>query len=150
MSTLQKLSTTTLEARLSILFSDAANLRLQLYELIKLRYRVRQAELWAAKSRRTDNGPRARLDEGPGHAATVVRIEQAARSQRASATASRQAGPDTFSEAGPHSGAHNPNPQQRDLAGPGKRRKPMEAWAAYCEPKASANVVVQIRKQKPI
>jgi integrase len=30
-----------------------------------------------------------------------------------------------------------------------KRRKLMEAWAAYCEPKASANVV-QIRKQKPL
>ena len=28
-----------------------------------------------------------------------------------------------------------------------KRRKLMEAWAAYCEPKASANVV-PIRKQK--
>jgi hypothetical protein len=30
-----------------------------------------------------------------------------------------------------------------------KRRKLMEAWAAYCEPWASANVV-QIRKQKPL
>jgi integrase len=30
-----------------------------------------------------------------------------------------------------------------------KRRKLMEAWAAYCEPKASANVV-QIRKQRPL
>jgi integrase len=30
-----------------------------------------------------------------------------------------------------------------------KRRKLMEAWAAYCEPKASANVV-QIRKQKSL
>ncbi len=30
-----------------------------------------------------------------------------------------------------------------------KRRKLMEAWAAYCEPKASANVV-QLRKQKPL
>ena len=29
-----------------------------------------------------------------------------------------------------------------------KRRKLMEAWAAYCEPKTSVNVV-QIRKQKP-
>jgi hypothetical protein len=30
-----------------------------------------------------------------------------------------------------------------------KRRKLMEAWAAYCEPKTSANVV-PIRKQRPI
>jgi hypothetical protein len=30
-----------------------------------------------------------------------------------------------------------------------KHRKLMEAWAAYCEPKASANVV-QLRKQKPL
>jgi hypothetical protein len=136
MSTLKKLSATTLEARLSILFNDAANLRLQLYELIKLRYRVRQAELAAAK--------------GQGRAAAVVRIERGVRSQRVSATASRQAGPDTFSEAGPHAGARNQNPQPRGFPRPGKRRKPMEAWAAYCEPKAPANVVVQIRKQKPL
>ncbi len=30
-----------------------------------------------------------------------------------------------------------------------KRRKLMEAWAAYCEPKGSSNVV-QIRKRKTI
>jgi hypothetical protein len=30
-----------------------------------------------------------------------------------------------------------------------KHRKLMEAWAAYCEPQASANVV-QLRKQKPL
>ena len=30
-----------------------------------------------------------------------------------------------------------------------KRRKLTEAWASYCEPKTSANVV-PIRKQKPI
>jgi hypothetical protein len=50
MNTLQKRSTTTLETRLSILFRDRANLRLQLYELSKLRYRVRQAELSARQS----------------------------------------------------------------------------------------------------
>ena len=30
-----------------------------------------------------------------------------------------------------------------------KRRKLMEAWAAYCEPKGSGNVV-QMHKQKPL
>jgi hypothetical protein len=30
-----------------------------------------------------------------------------------------------------------------------KRRKLMEAWSAYCEPKTSANVV-QMRKQNPL
>jgi hypothetical protein len=30
-----------------------------------------------------------------------------------------------------------------------KRRKLMDAWSAYCEPKTSANVV-QMRKQKPL
>jgi hypothetical protein len=39
------------ETRLSILFRDAANLDLQLYELNKLRYRVRQAQPSARKSR---------------------------------------------------------------------------------------------------
>jgi hypothetical protein len=45
MSILQKRSTTAFETRLSILFRDAANFRLQLYELNKLRDQVRQAEI---------------------------------------------------------------------------------------------------------
>ena len=120
MRTLPKPSATTLETRLSILFSKAASLRLQLCELNKLRYEVSQAELSAAKSRR------------------VI------------ATASCQAGPDTFSEAGPKSEAHHPSPHRRVLPGPSKRRQPAEARAAYCEPKASADVVVLIRKQRPL
>jgi hypothetical protein len=61
MSTLQKRSTTDLETRLLIL---VRNLELQLYELNKLRYQVRQAERSARKSRRTDNGIRERLGKG--------------------------------------------------------------------------------------
>jgi hypothetical protein len=53
MNILQKRSTTALETRLSVLFRDGANLRLQLDELSKLRHRVRQAELSARKPRRT-------------------------------------------------------------------------------------------------
>jgi hypothetical protein len=45
MSILQKRSTTVLETRLSILFRDAANFRLQLDELNKLRDQVRQADI---------------------------------------------------------------------------------------------------------
>ena len=63
MSTLQKRSTTDLETRLLIL---VRNLELQLYELNKLRYQVRQAERSARKSRRTDNGIRERLGKGQG------------------------------------------------------------------------------------
>jgi hypothetical protein len=66
MSTLQKRSTTDLETRLLIL---VRNLELQLYELNKLRYQVRQAERSARKSRRIDNGIRERLGKGQGHAA---------------------------------------------------------------------------------
>jgi len=48
------------EARLSILFRDAANLDLQLYELNKLRYQVRQAQRLARsrRPRRIRAGPR--------------------------------------------------------------------------------------------
>jgi hypothetical protein len=47
MSTIQKRSTIALETRLSILFRDAGDLERQLYELNKLRWQVRQAELSA-------------------------------------------------------------------------------------------------------
>ena len=58
-----------LDTRLSMLFRDAADLRLQLYELNKLRYRVRQAEWAARESRRIDDGRRKRVDERQGNAA---------------------------------------------------------------------------------
>jgi hypothetical protein len=64
MSTLQKRSTTALETYLSILARNAGDLELQLFELNKLRYRVRQAELSARKSRRTDSGISKRLRQG--------------------------------------------------------------------------------------
>jgi hypothetical protein len=150
MSTLQNRSTATLETLLSILFSNTTSLRLQLYELNKLRYEVSQAELAAAKSRRIDNGASERLDEGQGQAAAVVRIEQAMQSPRVSATAACQAGADAFSEAGPKSVAHHPSLHQRGLPAASKRRQPMEARTVYCEPKASANVVVLMRKQRPL
>jgi hypothetical protein len=44
MSTSQQWFMTADEARLSMLFREAADLDLQLYELNKLRYRVRQAQ----------------------------------------------------------------------------------------------------------
>jgi hypothetical protein len=47
------------------------NLELQLSELDKLRYQVRQAELSARKSRRTDNGIRERLDASQGPRCSV-------------------------------------------------------------------------------
>jgi hypothetical protein len=65
MSTLQKRSRADLETCLSILFRNTRDLELQLFELNKLRCQVRQAELSARESRRTDNGIRERLDEGP-------------------------------------------------------------------------------------
>jgi hypothetical protein len=68
MSTSQKRSTTALETRLLILLRNARDLKLQLYELNKLRYQVRQAELSVRKSRRTDDEVRERLAEGQGHA----------------------------------------------------------------------------------
>jgi len=65
MSTLQKRSGTTFEARLSILFRDAVNFRLQLYELSKLRERVRQAELSARTSSEAAPFPFLHTAEGP-------------------------------------------------------------------------------------
>jgi len=53
MSTFQRQFIPATETRLSILFRDTANLDLQLYELHKLRYRVRQAEMSARTSQRT-------------------------------------------------------------------------------------------------
>src|SRR5712671_1897017 len=47
MSARQKRPKTAVDQYLSILFLETANLRRQLYELNKLRYRVRQAELSA-------------------------------------------------------------------------------------------------------
>jgi hypothetical protein len=57
MSTLQNRSATTLKTRLLVI---VRNLELQLHELHKLRYRVRQAERSARKSRRIGNGIRER------------------------------------------------------------------------------------------
>jgi len=54
--------------RLSILVHDIASLNLQLCELDKLRARVKQAELSARKSRRTDNRSKRR-DEIQGQLA---------------------------------------------------------------------------------
>jgi hypothetical protein len=51
MSPSQQRFMTAAETRLSILFRDAADLHLQLYELKKLRYRVRQAERLARSPR---------------------------------------------------------------------------------------------------
>ncbi len=48
MSTSKQWSMTADETRLSILLREAAELDLQLYELTKLRYRVRQAQRKAA------------------------------------------------------------------------------------------------------
>jgi hypothetical protein len=52
MNTLQKRSTTALEARLSILFRNHGDLERQFCELNKLRYQVRQAELSAPSASR--------------------------------------------------------------------------------------------------
>jgi len=48
-----------LKMRLSILFREAHDLALQLFELNELRYRVSQAELLARKSRRAAGSGRA-------------------------------------------------------------------------------------------
>jgi hypothetical protein len=64
MSTRQKRSNAALETCLLILFRNARDLELQLYELKKLRYQVKQAELSVRKSRRTDNEVRERLGQG--------------------------------------------------------------------------------------
>src|SRR5712664_2509389 len=53
MITVQKRCTTVVDPRLSVLFHETANFRLQLYELSKLRYRVRQAELSARNRARS-------------------------------------------------------------------------------------------------
>ena len=68
MSTLPKRSNAALETCLLILRRTASDLELQLSELNKLRYQVRQAELSARKSRRTDNGIREYLGEGQSQA----------------------------------------------------------------------------------
>ena len=65
MSTLQKRSGTTFEARLSILFRDAVNFRLKLYELSKLRERVRRAELSARTSSEAAPFPFLHTAAGP-------------------------------------------------------------------------------------
>jgi hypothetical protein len=69
MSTSGQWFVTANEARLSILLRNAADLERELYELAKLRYRVRQAEWAARESRRIDDGRRKRVNEGQGHAA---------------------------------------------------------------------------------
>jgi hypothetical protein len=69
MSTRQKRSTAALETSLLFLFRNTRDLELQLHELNKLRYQVRQAELSVRKSRRTDSEVRERLGNGQGHAA---------------------------------------------------------------------------------
>ena len=61
MSTYQQRLTAATE-RLSVLVHDIASFNLQLCELDKLRARVRQAELSARKSRRTDNRSKRRDD----------------------------------------------------------------------------------------
>ena len=59
MSARQKRPKTAVDQYLSILFLETANFRRQLYELNKLRYRVRQAELSArAAGTRTSDRPR--------------------------------------------------------------------------------------------
>ena len=71
MSARQKRPKTAVDQCLSILFLATANLRRQLYELNKLRYRVRQAEL-SARNRATPEpaagtrtSDRPRLGKGP-------------------------------------------------------------------------------------
>jgi hypothetical protein len=64
MSARQKRSKAALETCLLILFRNARDLELQLYELDKLRYQVKQAELSVGQSRRTHNEVRERLAEG--------------------------------------------------------------------------------------
>jgi len=61
MSTHQQRLTSATETCLTMLIHDAANLDLQLYELNKLRYRVRQAQRLARKSRGTNHQRRTRI-----------------------------------------------------------------------------------------
>ena len=77
MSTLPTRSNAALETCLLILLRTTSDLELQLSELNKLRYRVRQAELSGPKvaahrrrkkSRRTDNGIGESLGEGQSQA----------------------------------------------------------------------------------
>ena len=59
MSARQKRPKTAVDQCLSILFLETANFRIQLYELNKLRYRVRQAELSARNRAQAYSGARA-------------------------------------------------------------------------------------------
>jgi hypothetical protein len=66
MSARQKRPKTAVDQYLSILFLETANLRRQLYELKKLRYRVRQAELSARnRARRTPGTHRPNPHQRP-------------------------------------------------------------------------------------
>ncbi len=66
MSARQKRPKTAVDQYLSILFLETANLRRQLYELKKLRYRVRQAELSARnRARRTPGTHRLNPHQRP-------------------------------------------------------------------------------------
>jgi hypothetical protein len=60
MSARQKRPKTAVDQCLSILFLATANIRRQLYELNKLRYRVRQAELSARNRAQAHSGARGR------------------------------------------------------------------------------------------
>ena len=60
MSARQKRPKTAVDQYLSILFLETANFRRQLYELNKLRYRVRQAELSARNRAQAHSGARGR------------------------------------------------------------------------------------------
>ena len=59
-------SSTALKMRLSILFRNAHDLELRLFELNELRYQVSQAELLARKSRRAGGSGRVRLYSATG------------------------------------------------------------------------------------
>ena len=58
MSARQKRPKTAVDQRLSILFRNTRDLELQLFELNKLRYQVRQAELLARNRARSHSGAR--------------------------------------------------------------------------------------------
>jgi hypothetical protein len=70
-----------LKMRLSILFREAHDLELQLFELNELRYRVSQAELLARKSRCAGgSGPaprRSATGEGVAHIGRSLAVRQA-------------------------------------------------------------------------
>ena len=68
MSTYQQRPTAAMK-RLSFLVDDTVNLNRQLCELKELRDRVRQAEVSARESRRTDNRKSRRKDEIQGQLA---------------------------------------------------------------------------------